>query len=236
MNRKPIFDATRKLLGRGLTQAEVAVMDAAIDEAEGAIIVTAPKPSHKLADPAAFYAAVRKITGALDQVQVDTIERLLTSAAHWPLSWLAYAFATAHHEAGLRPIHEKGGVKYLSKYQGRVDLGNTQPGDGVKYAGRGLVQLTGRINYTNASKFLGVDLVANPDAALEPANAARILVWGMSSGAFTGRDLADCLPDRRGTLTQFIEARRIINGQDRARAIAEHAIKFQDALEAGGWI
>jgi putative chitinase len=189
---------------------------------------------HALADPTAFFAAVRKITGPLDQVQVDTINRLLTAAAHWPIGWLAYGLATAHHECELRPIREKGGDKYLSKYEGRADLGNTQPGDGVRFAGRGLVQLTGRRNYAAAGEYLDIDLIGNPDLALVPEYATRILVWGMETGAFTGKSLSDYITGR-GTPSAFIKARRIINGTDKDALIAGYAENFLAALDAGRW-
>ncbi len=203
------------------------------------IVVTAPK-GHELKDAAAFYTGVRKITGALDTVQVQTINGLQSRARHWPLSWLAYALATAWHECRLRPIHEMGGRAYLSKYDTgslALALGNTPEadGDGVKYAGRGLVQLTGRRNYENAGKALGIDLLRQPNLALEPDIAARILIWGMSHGKFTGKGLDDYLPGRLGTRDQFVKARRIINGTDKADAIAKHADGFQNALIAGGW-
>ncbi|MCH4894017.1 hypothetical protein GO308_12915 [Sphingomonas sp. SFZ2018-12] len=193
-----------------------------------------------LANPAAFFNRARQLTGSLDQVQVDTINALLASAAHWSVAWLAYGLATAWHEARLRPIREKGGDKYLAKYDtGRLaqQLGNTPEadGDGIRYAGRGLVQITGRANYARAGEFLGIDLLAEPDRALEPDVAVRILIWGMETGAFTAKSLATYLPNRLGTLGEFTAARRIINGTDKAALIADHAIKFQDALVAGGW-
>ncbi|MDP9933665.1 XVIPCD domain-containing protein [Variovorax paradoxus] len=61
-------------------------------------------------------------------------------------------------------------------YGGRRDLGNTGPGDGWKYHGRGFVQLTGRYNYERYGKALGLDLVNHPDLASEPANSAKIAV------------------------------------------------------------
>jgi putative chitinase len=196
--------------------------------------------AHALSNPPAFYAEARKITGSLDQVQVDTINRLLEAANEWPLGWVAYALATAWHECRLKPIKELGGPKYLKKYDtGRLAaaLGNTPEadGDGIKYAGRGLVQLTGRANYKKAGEFLGVDLLANPDLALQPEHATRILVWGMEGGKFTGKKLADYLNGWQGKLPQFQQARRIINGQDRASDIAKYAERFQEALAVGGW-
>ena len=196
---------------------------------------------HALTRPKQFFDRARLVVGNFDQQQVDTINRLLAKAAHWPLGWLAYGLATAWHEARLKPIREKGGAAYLAKYDtGRLArmLGNTPEadGDGIKYAGRGLVQLTGRTNYEKAGKFIGVDLIANPDLALDPEHAAAILVWGMEYGAFTGKALADYLEGWRGDYSHFRQCRKIINGMDRATDIAKYAEQFQDALEIGGWV
>src|SRR3546814_18126507 len=57
-----------------------------------------------MADPGAFFSALRKLTGPLNQVQVDTVNGLLASAAQWPTSWLAYGLANAWHEAGFEPV------------------------------------------------------------------------------------------------------------------------------------
>lgn len=221
----------------GLTKAFAAVA-AAFDR-----VKPAPTPvvqTGRMANPAAFFAGVKKVTGSLDQVQVDTINRLLDGAKHWPASYLAYALATAWHECRLRPIHELGGQKYLSKYDtGKLakDLGNTPEadGDGILYAGRGLVQLTGRRNYRAAGEYLGLDLLANPDLALKPDVAARILIWGMETGSFTTRSLKTYLHAETGTRQEFINARRIINGTDKAAMIADYALRFQDAIVKGGW-
>lgn len=80
-------------------------------------------------------------------------------------------------------IHESGSFRYLreiasgSAYEGRKDLGNTQPGDGVKYKGRGLIQITGRANYTEVSKALGVDFISNPKLLEQPNHATRASCW-----------------------------------------------------------
>jgi predicted chitinase len=74
------------------------------------------------------------------------------------------------------PINEFGGSAYFKKmYEGRRDLGNTRPGDGVRYHGRGFIQLTGRSNYRGYGKKLGVPLEQKPDLALDPSVAARVL-------------------------------------------------------------
>jgi len=83
--------------------------------------------------------------------------------------------------------HESGQLKYMeeiasgSAYEGRSDLGNTQPGDGTRFKGRGPIQLTGRANYAAASQALGVDLVRNPERAADPDVAFRIATWYWSS-------------------------------------------------------
>ena len=74
------------------------------------------------------------------------------------------------------PIKEYGDNAYFTKmYEGRKDLGNTQPGDGARYHGRGFIQLTGRANYRSYGEKLALPLEQNPDLALQPDVAARIL-------------------------------------------------------------
>jgi predicted chitinase len=83
------------------------------------------------------------------------------------------ALATIDVETGrFEPIPE-----YASgwAYEGRRDLGNTQPGDGPRYKGRGFIQITGRANYRHYGQLLGLPLEANPDLALDPSVAAKIL-------------------------------------------------------------
>jgi predicted chitinase/Ca2+-binding EF-hand superfamily protein len=76
-------------------------------------------------------------------------------------------------ESNITPLIERYSGE---RYNGRVDLGNTQPGDGPRFRGRGYIQLTGRSNYRYYGKKLGVDLENNPDLALRPDIAARIVV------------------------------------------------------------
>jgi predicted chitinase len=91
--------------------------------------------------------------------------------------------------------HESGGFDHNEEiasgrdYEGRRDLGNTQPGDGERFKGRGYIQLTGRANYAAAGKALGLDLVGHPDLAARPENAARVAAWYWNSRGLNG--LAD---------------------------------------------
>lgn len=105
------------------------------------------------------YDAIRK---ALDEQGILT-----------PLTLIG-ALATVRVEVGkkFKPIREWATGEL---YESRKDLGNTQPGDGRKYAGRGLIQLTGRYNYNHYSRALGIDLLNNPDMLLDMTVSARVL-------------------------------------------------------------
>lgn len=87
------------------------------------------------------------------------------------------AIATVSVETGaFAPVKERGGPTYLADlYEGRKDLGNTAVGDGVRFRGRGFIQITGRWDYDHFGKELGRDLIGNPDLALDPRVAAEIL-------------------------------------------------------------
>lgn len=196
----------------------------------------------------AFFDKLRSgIMGpTLDDDEVTGTSAILEAMDGLPIAWTAYALGTAFHETAhtMQPIKEFGGDKYFFRrydIQGQNprlarQLGNTYPGDGVKYAGRGLVQITGRQNYERAGKKLGVDLIKGPDLALSKDIAAMILRLGMRDGWFTGRGFSHYLPATgKATKAQFQAARRIINGVDKAPLIASYADAFQDALIAGEW-
>lgn len=93
-----------------------------------------------------------------------------------PLTAVA-SIATVSVETGtFSPQKERGGPTYLTNlYENRKDLGNVNPGDGVKFRGRGFIQITGRWDYEHFGQEIGQDLANNPDLALDPAIAADIL-------------------------------------------------------------
>jgi putative chitinase len=201
-----------------------------------------------LANPKSFFDLLR--TGLLgpdlSATEVAGCNAVLAAVEGLPVSYAAYALATAYHETAstMQPIKEIGGSTYFTRMydvtgtrpQLAIANGNTCAGDGPKYCGRGYVQLTWKTNYSRASAECGVDLVGNPDKAMDPAVAAKILRSGMQQGWFTGKSFKDYLPIQgKATRQQFLFARYIINGRDKADKIADHAIEFQRALDVGGW-
>lgn len=183
----------------------------------------------------------------LDGQEVAGSEAILDAMAGTPLAYTAYALATAWHETAhtMQPIREMGGPAYLRRMydvEGNRPalarkMGNTTPGDGIRYCGRGYVQLTWKTNYARAATKLGAPLVQQPDLALRPDLAAKIMRQGMSEGWFTGRAFRHYLPAQGlASKPQFVEARRIINGVDKASLIAGYALQFQTALVKGGWV
>ncbi|MBV1707409.1 MAG: hypothetical protein KGQ37_09410 [Hyphomicrobiales bacterium] len=181
----------------------------------------------------AFLAAVVRTIGhgRLREHQIAGFDEIvpewaIASGMVWSLGsrrQLAYVLATIWHETAftMQPIAEYGhghGHAY----------GEVNHVTGHAYYGRGYVQLTWLRNYRDFSPLVGCDLVHDPDAALEPAIAARIAVLGMLNGMFTGRRLRDFITDNR---CNFLEARTIINGHDRAAIIAMYASHFDAALE-----
>lgn len=139
----------------------------------------------------------------------------------------AYVLATADHETNktFLPVREAYWVKNAEQWRKR----------NLRYYpwyGRGFVQLTWEANYLKAGKKIGVDLTKDPDAAMQPDHAAKILVLGMKEGWFTGKKLSDYI-----TLTssEFVSARRIINGTDKDDEIAALAMKYDAELRKAGY-
>ena len=89
---------------------------------------------------------------------------------------MAHFLAQIGHESGSLRFSEE--LASGEAYEGRADLGNNQPGDGVRFKGRGLIQLTGRANYTQYSEDTGIDYVANPEQlANDRVAAADVAGW-----------------------------------------------------------
>lgn len=104
------------------------------------------------------------------------LQLALSQADAWSVTRAAALLAQIAWESGqLRFLIENEDAAL--KYEGRKDLGNVETGDGVKYRGRGFLQLTGRVNYQNAREALSIDLVGQPDLAAELDTAALITAW-----------------------------------------------------------
>lgn len=127
---------------------------------------------------------------------------------------LAYIMATVQRETGTyKPVDEIGGPGFSY----------------APYYGRGYVQLTHLSNYTKYSEITGQDLVGNPDLVKEPKTAAFILVHGFLNGTFTGLSLRDFI-SADGSKKDYMGARRIINGTDKASLIAGYAQEWETKL------
>jgi putative chitinase len=186
-------------------------------------------------------ARIELFSGSFKKAQLDGLTAILdrweASHADQDDRWLAYMLATAHHETDrtMQPITEYGGPKYFTrKYDVTGErpalakkMGNTTPGDGPRYCGRGYVQLTWKVNYQKAKDKLGPDFVGTPTLALDARNASDIMFLGMAEGWFTTKTLADYF---NTTKEDWINARRIINGTDKANLIAEYGKKYYSLI------
>ncbi len=187
-----------------------------------------------------FASAYETAFSKLTAYQYQGIDQLLAFIELDPMitdvRYVAYMLATVKHECAntFHPITEYGADSYFSKYERpsakSVRLGNTQAGDGLRFKGRGYVQITGRANYARlgAALGLGTSFVSQPALVLEPINAYRIMSIGMTKGLFTGKKLATYIT---GNTKDYVEARRIINGTDKASEIAAMALKLESALK-----
>jgi hypothetical protein len=172
-------------------------------------------------DHAKFFNGYRSAYGKLSQATVNGLELLGRNMEEdgdlKNLQWAAYMLATVKHECANQwmPITEKGPKQYFDQYETGTPkgkrLGNTEPGDGYRYRGRGYVQITGRANYARLKEVLGLgpdeDLAADPDQALRPIIAYRIMSVGMRTGLFTGKKLSDYI---NAQSCDYRNARRIL--------------------------
>ncbi len=160
---------------------------------------------------------------------------------------LAYMFATARHEAYdflegefFSSAPEIGPVSYFNKYDPvladtearratAISFENTVQGDGFKYRGRGLVHLTWKKNYRKAKEKFGIDFVSSPDKAADFKNSVPIMIWGMKEGVFSGAKIGTYIYNGH---TDYVGARKVINGTDKNTEIAGHATKFEEILKA----
>jgi putative chitinase len=174
---------------------------------------------------------------------INLLEFFVNDAEAWTDGQqVAYALATAYHETGIprdgqlvrfAPVTEYGTKPYFNKYEPKTPigkrLGNKKAGDGYLFRGRGYVQITGRANYKKFSEITGLNLIEDPDKALDPATAYIVLREGMTKGLFTGKKLADFI---HGAACDYMNARRIVNGLDQAERIARKAFLIERILHS----
>lgn len=176
-----------------------------------------------------FFAEYKKAFGAIKCTEtVSGLEFLLGrfETDKWQdIRLISYLMATVKHETAdtFQPIKE---------YRNRVGSKGRANQDrywNTGYYGRGFVQITWEENYKKLGKLVGADLVKNPDLALVPDIAFEILVIGTLRGLFTGKKLSDFINDKK---TDFKNARKVVNGLDKADLIAGYAVKFQSILKS----
>jgi putative chitinase len=142
--------------------------------------------------PGADSNRVESLAPCLNQTMVEF-------SINTPLRQAHFLAQVAHESDRFNALEE-----YASgeDYEWRDDLGNTQPGDGVRFKGRGLIQVTGRTNYGECGQALGVDLISNPKRLADPDLASRSAGWYWSTRQLNG----DADRDDVRTVT------RVING------------------------
>jgi putative chitinase len=187
-----------------------------------------------------FYDLVRKklFANKLTQKQVDGIQSILEGTANAGITdkrWIAYMLATVYHETArtMQPIEEYGkgkGYDYGKKLK-RSRVPYTSPDK--LYYGRGIIQCTWWENYQLMGRLLGYDLLNKPEMLLDMKVSVEVMIEGMTKGAssfgdFTGKCLEMYFNDK---VTDWKNARRIINGLDAAVKIAGYAKIFYDALQ-----
>ena len=186
------------------------------------------KESAKI-DRGIFFAQIRSLFGRMSQSQVEGLNSLLDAVGGCLINEAAYMLATAYHETAhtMQPIEEYGkGRRY--DYGKRLKMSRKPYSDTLPlYYGRGYVQLTWYENYDKAGRLLKLDLLRQPELALQADVAAKIMREGMFDGWFTGKKLGEYIGLRTA---DYVSARRIINGMDKAQFIAGYAVVFELAL------
>ena len=185
----------------------------------------------------AFFEHVRAKLGRLTQLQVEGFEAVLAAIEGAPLSHQAYMLATAWHETArtMQPVREA------------FNLSENWRKRNLRYwpwYGRGYVQTTWESNYRKldaASAEAGLtqpgEILANPDLAMRPDIAALALRKGMEEGWYdsNGKKMSQRLPMQgAATRAQYIDARRLVNVQDKADQIEDYAQVFERALRNAG--
>ncbi len=171
-----------------------------------------------------YLDALTKSFGTLSTIQVQSVAQIISSFLEngdRDFRKLSYILATAWHESKFLLVSEKRASPGTELYKIQDKYWHTG------YYGRGFVQLTHKKNYEKLGHRLGIDLVNNPDLAMDRRYSADILVIGMMEGLFTGVSLVYYI----NSISNYYDARRVVNGLDRAQLIADYAVKINSKLE-----
>jgi putative chitinase len=145
-------------------------------------------------------------------------DAMVEFAIDTPLRQAAFLSQIGHESGGLHWSSEIWGPTSAQlRYEGRKDLGNTEPGDGFRFKGRGLIQTTGRANYEATGDALGVDLISDPVQLAQPELAARSAAWFWSDRGLN--ELSDTEDFRRIT----VRINGGTNGLDERKRLYEQA-------------
>ena len=163
-----------------------------------------------MAEPLITAAQLRAVmpnaSGRADVFAPILADVLLFRQINTPARIAAFLAQVGHESGQLRYVRELWGPTLAQRgYEGRADLGNTQPGDGKRFLGRGLIQITGRVNYRACGIALGLDLETQPELLETPANAAASAAWFWLSNGLNR--FAD-----QDTDAAFVQLTRRING------------------------
>ena len=132
-------------------------------------------------DAAQLLKIVPRVKGEAEKIVTAINSAMEGAEINTPLRACHFIAQIAHETDGFKHFKEIGNNDYFRRYDNKVNLGNSLPGDGARYKGRGFIQITGKVNYAKASKELGLDLVNNPELAETLEIGARIAAWYWSS-------------------------------------------------------
>ena len=177
-----------------------------------------------------FFHKYHNYFGSINQSQVDGLEFLLSKFdnENFTPEQVAYMLATVKWETAhtFQPIQERGTWWYFRYLIGKLGIRNLIEAN--KYKGRGYVQITGRTNYEKFSLILQDDFITYPMRVLLPETSYKIMIYGFINGSFTGKKITDYID---GDKLDYFNARRIINGTDKAGIIQGYAEKIFEGLK-----
>ena len=224
MNRSTLFAELRKskvIFGTSLSQGQVTGIESILD-AGSALPIS--HLAYVLAT--AYHETGRKMAPNRESLNYSVDGLLKTFGRHR----ISEADARRYGRHGSRPANQVAiaNCVYGGEW-GLENLGNTQPNDGWNLRGGGQAHTTGRRNFEKVKRATGVDVIADSDRILDPKVSAIALVTASVEGWYTGKKLSDYLPG------DYVNARRVINGTDKASEIARYAVEFERVLRLAGY-